>query len=1324
MLLKSDDLISSIRTEFRNLTLRELLHQNTRVLLGVNQDTANTLKKLEINTVFDLATSVVFDTATKLVNAGNNLKSALYQYGSPTADMVREAEAAGKKIEELQFLPINLLQSIPQSEVASIAAQLDVQTVRDLAFYPPYRAAVRLLNAVYFPENQEGFDPERPADLLPKSGEYPTERVQYTTLLMDEIKIGDDDTITNIISPEFKPLDLAKLALGDTGFKKIAFGALLTFNQSWYAQGVTLGQLLHSTSLAPGESTRVAVIDWSRKSRAGETEIIDETDDLTNDTSHNRSISEVAQAVANEAQSGFSQASSNSTSTQRGTSTAAELSAPLGGLFGGPSGSMGETSSTATTNTHADSYSTSFGHRDIGSTMMQNVNDRTHQHAHSNRSRRASVVKEVSQTEHEGISTRVLANYNHMHALTIQYYEVVQIYRVEVAIVKADKVVFIPVQLVDFQNDAMVRRFRSVLSRAALTYEIREALQNLDVLEISPERNTYFTVLDNRLGIYLKDALVNRTSIAASGIQALRTVADSPTSVTTDPAKPVEASVPAATAQAKMLAATNINSTVRLSSALSVVQQVNDQLWTMDQTARLSGLLNRSVLRANSNAIYLPTDVTVEGGVTASGGTPMEIIFYTQQGTAISKVSPERPLAMSEVSRISISGSSSEKDISVNVTLTINRNGVRFPLELPAVTVKKGTTRETRVVQIKPGGVNTNLKQHLNDNRMYYSQAVFRSLDSTQIAMLLSGYGMEVNGQMVPVAQMVEPRPIRYVGNYLAFKMNTRASRDEAALRDERIWAEWLEDRGIYLGRSTEDIVPLASGGTFAEAVLGRSNCAEKLDISRFWNWQDSPIPLQPSEIAAIQTGSRATNEDTKTGQLSNPIINITSPTSLPDPTGTAAILAAIQNGNMFRDMSGLQSTIGLAQAALQATAAGAATAGQQAGTNMNNLLKANTERQRIAAEMITSLAKTAASAYTGGLAGGGGGISGGGNHSQDGAKINYFDKTQGQTPAGGGNAGGGGVVSPISGGGQSGGGGSTNGSSTNGSSTNGTRGGYSQNPAALASVWGDGEPRSGLINKLVDSFNGTDITPVVFGREDVEDAQKYAPLWSDLLRFEVPVSVVTALAARNMKVQRFDDAIGDLNLDLYPVKVVKLPKINGVTVDEAGLLNHLRLNLNTFVNTSYSEFIPYAGTDDTKWSSADPVGTVIKIDIAGPDNAAVVASLVENSRWRFSTIQTPDTGSHPVSGNREFGFRKTDDGSTIYYTRGADRTTETFETMFDSIAFSSADKLWMSLQDKLENFVNKNGGTAVKLDRFSRQFKWSVVRILLNLSDKSTTQI
>ncbi|MBK6539021.1 MAG: hypothetical protein IPG09_15055 [Ignavibacteria bacterium] len=77
-----------------------------------------------------------------------------------------------------------------------------------------------------------------------------------------------------------------------------------------------------------------------------------------------------------------------------------------------------------------------------------------------------------------------------------------------------------------------------------------------------------------------------------------------------------------------------------------------------------------------------------------------------------------------------------------------------------------------------------------------------------------------------------------------------------------------------------------------------------------------------------------------------------------------------------------IKETINLAKTALESTAAGAATAGQQAGTNMN-VLKANTERQRIGAELISSLA----SSFTGGLSGGGG-ISGGSSNSEEGAKI------------------------------------------------------------------------------------------------------------------------------------------------------------------------------------------------------------------------------------------------------------------------------------------------------------------------------------------------
>jgi hypothetical protein len=826
------ELLSLIRTEFRNTPVRELLHQSPKVLLGVNADAATALKSLDIHTVFDLATSATFEAATKLFTAAGNITSPLYQYGGPTSDLVRETTSAGKTLVELQDAPLDVLESIPQAEVPTIQTALDVATVRDLALYPPYRTAIALLTAVYFPENVTGFDLERPTDLVPKTGEYPTERVQYTTLLLDEIKLSDSGAVIDVLGPQFVPLDLSKLAVADAGFIEVAFGALLTFNQSWYAQGVTLGQLLHSTSLAPGESTRIAVIDWSRRSSAGETEVISEMDDLSNDTFHNRSINEVTRAVANEAQGGFSQASSSSSSHQKGTASAMELSAPLGGLLGGPSGSEGRTSSDATTDTSADSYSTSWGHRDIGSTMLQNVNDRTHQSAHSSRNRRASVVKEVSQSEHEGVSTRVIANYNHMHALTVQYYEVVQVYRVEVAIARADKVVFIPVALPDFDDDHLVRRFQAVLARAALTPAIRESLNNLDVLEIVPDPTTHFSAFGTRPTTPTDtdgDATATPPSAPPSSPSGSPTSAADLKSLAGFGEIGAQIVVAAASAQ--------LSSVLQFTTSPQAVQLINIYLWSADQVARLSGLLNTPLLRARSTSLFLPTDISVEAAAAASGGTPITVVFHTLEGGTITAVSAESPLLLSQVGGISLNGSSATQDISVVVTLTLNRNGVRFPLQLPAVTIPKGTTTETKLVQVRAGGVNTNLKQHLTANRMYYSQVIFRSLDATQIALLLSGYGLQVNGQTVPVAQVVEPRPIRYVGNYLAFKMNTDASSDPT-------WAGWLKDHGIQLGDIREDIIPLASGGTFGEAILGRSNSAEKLDITRFWNWADSPIPL------------------------------------------------------------------------------------------------------------------------------------------------------------------------------------------------------------------------------------------------------------------------------------------------------------------------------------------------------------------------------------------------------------------------------------------------------------------------------------------------
>jgi hypothetical protein len=278
----------------------------------------------------------------------------------------------------------------------------------------------------------------------------------------------------------------------------------------------------------------------------------------------------------------------------------------------------------------------------------------------------------------------------------------------------------------------------------------------------------------------------------------------------------------------------------------------------------------------------------------------------------------------------------------------------------------------------------------------------------------------------------------------------------------------------------------------FAEAVLGRFNAAEKMDLTRFWNWQDSPIPIVAPEIAPLQAGTRAQSDEIRPGQLSQPVLSIQQPTALPDPAGVTAIINAIQQGNMFRDMSGLAQTAALAQAGVQASAAGATAAGEQAANTLATVMANNTERMRIAAQLL---------AGTGGIGGGGGGPKppGKGTVSERGGELNAAKTIGDQIDQSAGANGIGGALGNGGLGGGSGGGGSGNGGLGGGDAGDGepfemptTTGEPSPGTKLVADVFrqqfaADGTSRSPTVEHfaqtLLDSTN--DDEGVLFTRAD-----------------------------------------------------------------------------------------------------------------------------------------------------------------------------------------------------------------------------------------------
>lgn len=205
-------------------------------------------------------------------------------------------------------------------------------------------------------------------------------------------------------------------------------------------------------------------------------------------------------------------------------------------------------------------------------------------------------------------------------------------------------------------------------------------------------------------------------------------------------------------------------------------------------------------------------------------------------------------------------------------------------------------------------------------------------------------------------------------------------------------------------------------------------------------------------------------------------------------------------------------------------------------------------------------------------------------------------------------------------------------------------------------------------------------------------------------------------------RLQNINDAYSTVvNMDYFPVKINQLPVVNGNRMTPEQFLNHIRTNINNFVDTSYSEFTPYhwyGVNEEGLWKSSNPLGSVIAIDIKGPDNGSVIVTGYSPEKWTFSTIYDPKYDNHPVSGNRDFGYTQNNDGSFTFYTRGVDRLTDFVTTKaqeYANIPFSQADSLWKTFQNKINAFVNSHQGNSSVSSQEIYRPDWDKVKAVID---------
>ncbi|MFE5885508.1 hypothetical protein [Streptomyces hydrogenans] len=929
-------------------------------------------------------------------------------------------------------------------------------------------------------------------------------------------------------------------------YDRPAEGMIVTTEQSWSAQGVTLGRLLHSLALAPGESTRVAIADWQRGTKATGTEVTTEADVLSATTDQNRSISEVANAIAREEQDGSSQVVQASKSSSSGSSAGIAFF----------NGGIGGNRSTSSNSGFATAVSRSTGLKTVATEATQRISARTQQLATAARSRNMTVVRETTQTEKDQVLTRVVTNYNHMHAMSVQYYEVVQVYNVTTKPTKLERCLFIPLKELTF-NDTSLQRYKEVLASVAPA-DWAAKIRAANPFDTSVRKVDARLTPDGRpqdfAGVELSDI-----SASAMGVYGVRKADGRP--MRFDPASQQWNPLPTTgLANGLTCIAPGKDTVWGFRADNNVLTQFDGTTWRSDPgggqgvalgccsdgTLFVVGLNNGFWQRTTSGS-WKPLDVAADDVAVLSG----DKVWYCRQGRTFERsgtgwvertpvpnvqrlaagpdgvlwgvtaegkalvveagattwTTPKNQLAtLTRVAEVvpSVSGDywvratngglvrflaagrqtpitfdvppKTDSPYASKIDVWSDEAGIRgIQVAFPGQTFRCGDTGDTtgtgapqRVsytfagadklisvdswsgtaaggslaglrltmtsgvanfgiaattsaapdltedagvaaicglfgstvssdarayvaslgFYVRGGHVPQEVLDHLNDNRRHYSQAVWANADELTLSRILANYSYTPagsNAKPVLLGTLLDPNPIAATGNYLGFKWNFDSEQD----RQE--WTKARQQSDTMLGTAVTDTIAIAGNGVFAEAVLGRANSAEKIDLTRFWNWRDSPIQITPADIAPVATGTRAQNLDVTVAGLGATQAAFTPIVAMPDPTGLQTV-QAIATANLFRDMSGLNSMSQVLSKGIEAAAGNDKAAGERAQAAM----KTATDHM----EKMTELAIQAAGMVLPAATGGAGSLSALGGMLNQGGKAGTDTKSQTETGA------------------------------------------------------------------------------------------------------------------------------------------------------------------------------------------------------------------------------------------------------------------------------------------------------------------------------------
>lgn len=582
-------------------------------------------------------------------------------------------------------------------------------------------------------------------------------------------------------------------------------GVLLTYEQTWMECGIALGRPLKSTTLAPGEVTRFAITGFGRTASGRNQTHLDANDAVSAGNDQNSAVLETQKGVSQDMQKGGSYHIDAATQESVGYSSSSILTGV----------SANESASTSMGATQAQSSDENV----ISLEGAKKANQHTAARSNAVRSQNCGQVRDLAEHEVQNAATRVVANYNHMHAMTVMIFEVVERYKIRTAPVSAERVIFIPMPALEKLGDA------KDANTIAFVREHFDAIASvLAARNIADPQHLLDTYLDYHASKDLKpDALLRDARLQVASI----------------------------------------------ASKAGLTLGADDKIFAGGDVVSEWKKAMHEQFDANKEFTYYE-EVKNEGGWNTFGS------WVHTNTTRTEKTNTSKKKKFEDAKKFL-------EDIDAAVQRLDSLQHQKDDAEAHKVHIDRPITL---------------INRYIDDVRA----SILGQLDAQDIQALLKG--RRFAGEKLDLC--VDPHSVGVHGSYMAFRFSFSRTEEAAEFRSKYLKGQIPQEIEIDLG----------SGATFGEAILGEAVSAEKIDLTRFWNWKDSMIPILPPDIDATSMASRARDMTFDQAAFQETITEILKP-HMAEGADLSGLTSRI--GDKARDMSGMD---GMNQRALALTQA------------------------------------------------------------------------------------------------------------------------------------------------------------------------------------------------------------------------------------------------------------------------------------------------------------------------------------------------------------------------------------------------------------------